>query len=783
MPNDQPHLRFVRVDVSTSLRRRSPPRRGRPADPEALGRRLGDEFAAAAEASAKQPGFDPRLLLKLQVEGLAPEELEQIDGVRLVAQEGKKLLVVFVNETARNTFQQRLQQIARSGTTTRKEIFFAISAVEAVTPDDRTGPGLRSEGAPSAEPFFLDVELWPLERRGERDAMATYFRQTCAAQQVAIVDSLVRDSIVLFRVRAAQSGLEWLLRQRDVRQVDLPPRTAFNRELLRLDASTFQPLPSPPLDAPCVAIVDSGLVSGHPLLASAVGDRTSCLREGGPDDENGHGTFVAGIALHGEVEAKTASGNLQPRFWLLSARIFDESGSVPEEVLPENLIVRAVEDFVQRHRCRIFNISVENQLDRFRSGSHVGPMAAVLDDLAREYGVLFVIPTGNFHGGSVPQDWLAEYPGYLLHDDARLIDPGPSLNSVTVGSLARYDDAPYLRTTTAEQPIARTDQPSPFTRSGPGACGAIKPELVAHGGNLTFDVILRRRRDSAALGEVSTRHDYIGGNLLGQRWGTSFAAPRITHLAGLLLADDRSRSANLLRALLIAHARWPATAAARMSAGGTDAAERSRRLDAMGYGAPEEFGLLRSGEPLLSIVAEDQLGENTYHFYEVPLPDSFLEPGRRPRRITVALAHTPVVRRTRIDYRCSSLSFRVVRQDSIDNVARIFSRARTVEDQDDVEGELATQFVPGKQLRSRGSVQCGTWEIRQTRAADWVGRSLFIVVERKVPAWAAGMVATEPYSLVVVLDDRERADVQLYTEVQATLQARERVRARVRGRA
>ena len=183
-----------------------------------------------------------------------------------------------------------------------------------------------------------------------------------------------------------------------------------------------------------------------------------------------------------------------------------------------------------------------------------------LDVLSRELGVLFVVPTGNFEGEEgVPADWRAQYPAYLLRDEAALLDPAPALNALTVGGLARWDatfNNQRYQNDVAEQPIARHNQPSPFTRRGPSVGGAIKPELMAYGGDWAVnEQTANKWTIKRGLGELSTCMNFAGGRLLAENVGTSFAAPAITHLAARILVDHPDASADLLRALLVAHAR------------------------------------------------------------------------------------------------------------------------------------------------------------------------------------------------------------------------------------
>lgn len=783
MPESKlPHLPLAREQPVNGRRMRPPPHAAPPADPAGHGRRLGAALARAIEGAERAgPGFDPRLLLRLNASGLMPEALEAIPGVRVVAQQSRNLIVAFFDAEARREFSARLAALARGGRVTRQDILWATNDIEAIAPTDRMSPALAEAIGEMASPALFDVELWPLDRFPERERMVAHFVREAEAHGVVVLDRMICQVFVLFRVRASREGLDWVLGMRDVRRVDVPPRMAYDRELSRRPASDMPAVRQPPANAPTIGVLDSGLASGHPLLAPAVGDRTSEVPGRSPDDESGHGTFVSGIALHGDVAQVVSQAAVEAHFWLLSARILNENCEFPETLLPETVIDRAVRDLHGRYGCRVFNVSVENLADRYHAGEHVGLMASLLDELSRELGVLFVVPTGNFTDPFAYRgQWLTEYPGYLLEQEAALVDPAPALNALTVGGLARYDAAPDAPGLAGMVPIARSGEPAPQSRAGPGACGAIKPELLWYAGNAFFNSTTQRASMAVQLGEVSTSATFATGALLRQDMGISFAAPYVAHIAGRLLAAGPDRSANLLRALIVAHAAWPTAADQRLASAGTPAEERRRRERVLGYGAPDLARTLDSSDRRVTLVADDAIGENVYHFYEIPIPEAFLAPpARRTRSLTVALAHTPMVRRTRIAYKCSDFEFRVVHASSLDAVSAIFQRPAARDEQLDVKGECKS-FAPGKVARRAGSVQSATWTIRQLTQRRWAGQKLFVVIERKVAGWAAGLVDTEAYSLVVVIEDLGDSPVQLYAQVQAQLQARGRARTRVR---
>jgi hypothetical protein len=770
------HLRFTHLDpVNAKRKKPRPPKREFPADPPAHARKLLEGLARTAEAQRVAPGFDPRLMLKLEVEGITPELLESIPGLQLVSQEAKTVSVVFVSSAAKAEFERRLRMLTRGQTPTRVDVLFAIKGVEGWQREDRLGWALRVEGFPETAAFLLDVELWPLERGDERNTMLSSFTRWAQARQMEVVDTLLSETVVLARVRTTTAGAEELLAYRDVRMVELPPRLHLDLDLVGVPLQQLPPVEAPPVNAPRVAVLDSGIASGHPLLGPAVGDAVSFLAGRGPEDENGHGTRVAGLALYGDVAQRAQARSFVPELWLLSGRVTNELNEA--EQLIEKQIIAAVESFVTVYGCRIFNLSLGDQRRPYTSG-HIGPWASVLDELARHHGILFVVSAGNFLGSAAAQtDWLAGYPDYLLSDEARIIDPAPALNALTVGSLARHERsrmAVRVPADPAYRPIARAGEPSPFTRSGPSIGGAVKPELAEYGGNWYVEgrVSNAKPQGYSELGELSTAHDFMpgtGGNLFGVGAGTSYAAPRVTWLAGMLAKKYPQASANLLRALLVAHASVPAAASERL---GSD----DRVLKVVGYGQPDAEAALSSTERRVTLVAESHLPNNSYHFYEIVLPDDFVRaPHHRPRRITVALAHMPIVRRTRLDYRGSTFAFRVVRDVDPENVFRIFQRANPKEKQLEMPNEAA--FKPGSHARGGGTVQTATWEIRRT-SADWARKKLFVVVSRSVPEWAALKLPEEPYALTVVLEDRSAEPVRLYTQLRDRLRDRERARVR-----
>lgn len=758
------HLVIQRLERVNPRRRRNAPPVERPADPRAHADRLVHEVERAVEMPVSA-AFDDRRLLKLRVEGIDPEDLEVIDGLQVVSQEGKKLIVLFATEEGLGEFRRRLAAIGAGERVTRQEILFAVKGVEGWSQDDRIGFALQREGRPAKERFIVDVELWALDRAPDRQQMMRAFEGWCAGQGAHIIDSVKQEAVILYRLRLTGPTLDALLLHRDVRLVDLPPRYQLDLRLVHVPLRVLPHVPPPPDGAPGVVILDSGLVSNHPLLGPAVGDAQSFIHGASSQDENGHGTAVAGLALYGDLWDCTERQEFIPRLRLFSGRVLTSDGEYDHRFI-ENQVIEAVKYFMENYGCRIFNLSIGDKRKPY-NGGHVRGLAAVLDTLARQYGILFVVSAGNFEGfGDFPADWRRQYPDYLFCDEARIIDPATAVNVLTVGSLARADvgrSGQRFPLDPAYQPVSRPGQPSPFTRTGPGPRGAIKPEVVAYGGNYHIDA-RGGTVSEAGLGELTTRRDHHK-NLFTVVSGTSYAAPQIAHLAGLLLREYPDAGPNLLRSLIVAHAQPPEPTMDLFSG------SEDRLYKAVGYGMPDELATLYSLESKVTLLAEEAIRENEHHFYEIPLPQDFLSPpARRHRRITVALAHTPYVRRTRFDYCASRFSFRVIRRPSLEEVERVFRHTPRREREPNI--PETGDFNPGATLRDKGTVQKASWDIQVLQRAHWEGNHLFVVVTRTVPAWAGGIVEEEPYALVIVIEDRSSQQVRYYTQIEQLLRIR-----------
>jgi Subtilase family len=774
MPNTYPHLLLQREEPTPEKRTRRGGGRPVPADTAAHGRMLQEYLSrAVAQTATDIGGFDDRRLFKFEVQkGFDPDELRKVSpDVEIVSQEDEQIVLAFVTAAALGSFEARLSSLASGGKPVHANVLYALNSFNGWLPQDRTGWALRRDGFPDADSFILDVELWPIEDNPqERQKLVDSFSQWLSQNEIQRIDIVRQPGIIIYRVRCNRPQADGLLHHRDVRTIDLPPRYLLDMQILRTDINSLTPLTSPPEDSPRVAILDSGIVANHPLLGPAVGGTHSFVNGHDANDTHGHGTQVAGIVLYGDVADAAISNTFIPTFWICSGRILDDQAEADVGFI-ENKIIEAVTYLHDEYQCRVFNLSF-GDLNKPYLGGHIRTLSQTLDILSRELDILFVVSTGNASPSQLDGiSWKNEYPEYLNHDEWAILDPASALNVLTVGSLARYDQNHRMlryATDPGEVPIARHGQPSPFTRRGPTVGSAIKPELVAYGGNWSLDT-RTNRISSQFLGEVTTNRTFTTDGLFNDACGTSFATPHVTYLAAQILRELPTASQNLLRALLVAHARLPEGSEELFP-------EKGKLRNVLGYGAVDQAALIRSITNDVTLTSEGSLIDRRHHFFEIPIPEDFVTSGKRIRELTVTLAYTAPVRSTRVSYKATRLEFRVVAAPDIEHVATMFNRATSSDDYEKI-AELGNASI-GPNLRSKGTVQSDTWIFKQFNTkSKLVNNRIFVVVTRNDFPWGTTLTqTTEQYSLVVSLRDRYNEEARLYAQIQARLQTRVRIR-------
>jgi hypothetical protein len=610
--------------------------------------------------------------------------------------------------------------------------------------------------------------------------------------QGTVLDHFIGDNLCLARVRVSGLLLSEMLDSDAIAEVDLPPVPELNvAQVGRLTARDFPPIPAPDPNGPRLCIVDSGLASNHPLLAQNVaGVWSEMSSTASAADDNGHGTMVGGLAVFGSVRACYSTGVFASPIRLFSVRVLDANNRFDDEKLVINQIESAIMQFYRPpHNCRIFNLSVGTAHSAFANGADRQTIwAESMDILARDLKVVLVISAGNlldiFGIGTRDAEALVrEYPRHLLSESARLNDPSTAAIAVTVGSLAEHEVVALRYGTTANdivRAIARKDNPSPFTRCGHGVNGAIKPEFVEYGGNAVFvgTGSFRRIGKEAGTSVMSFSNKPLE-QLFRFDVGTSLAAPLVARTAALVWNElhsflNHDPQPNLVRAILASAASVPQEVTDLFS-GNKDAAFR-----VAGYGRVSPENALTSSDHRVTMIAEGTIGIDTFAVYAVPITDEFVG-AQGKKRIRVALAFDPPVRRRRMDYLGVVMNFQMIRGKTLQEVIGAFE---AVGPDEDAEGAIPAPYnIPfepkGRPLqeayrRNTSTLQVGCFEFQ--RGAARYGDIYYLLV-RSQRKWAPVEVERQDYAVAVTL---EALDDELYNSVSLRLLQRTRVRSRAR---
>jgi hypothetical protein len=386
-----------------------------------------------------------------------------------------------------------------------------------------------------------------------------------------------------------------------------------------------------------VTLLDTGVNHGHPLLAPMIddGDRHSVEPGWGPDDTDGHGTELAGLALFGDLTpALSDNGLLSVPHRLESVKILEGPGDNDGQsygAITAEAVARV--EITAQDRRRVFAMAVSSTdgRDQGRPSS----WSAEVDRLACDYENqgetprLFVICAGNTRD---PNAW-GEYPASLSTNLVH--DPGQAWNALTVGA---YSELTTISETFGGEyaPIAPAGGLSPYTTtSSTWQTGwPFKPDIVMEGGNAALDETgFTSQMDSLSLLTTNYRpHD----RLFTLSWATSAATALAAGMAAKIQAAYPSLWPESIRALLVHSARWTQPMLdAYIPNGLRNQTNMRQLLRHCGYGVPTLERALYSASNSLTLIIQDQLQPyqkvdsairtRDMHLHDLPWPTEQLQ--------------------------------------------------------------------------------------------------------------------------------------------------------------
>lgn len=316
-----------------------------------------------------------------------------------------------------------------------------------------------------------------------------------------------------------------------------------------------------------------------------------------------HGTFVAGIALYGdECEGKGWVGHKGIK--LFDAAVFPDTS---KEGLDEDELIANIKEAVKLYneQVKIWNLSIS--ITRPVSDNKFSDFAIALDALQDEYNVLICKSAGNC------RNFESNRPKGRVHEGA------DSIRSLVVGSFAHkkgtYD-------------YAEINDPSPFSRVGPGPEFIIKPEVSHYGGNAGVDPL----GNTVTTGVKSFAKD----GTLAQGVGTSFSTPRITALAaGIQQELSEDFDPLLLKALITHSASYPREMT-------VPSIERAKQV---GFGLPKSVSEIIYNSPYeATLILRDNLAKgDKIDIMDFPMPQCLIKDGYYTGQIIATLVYEPIL--------------------------------------------------------------------------------------------------------------------------------------------
>lgn len=549
-------------------------------------------------------------------------------------------------------------------------------------------------------------------------------------------------------------------------------------------------LPEEGEDIPHVCILDTGVNRGHPLLSPALGNSDlHTIKPGwGTNDNQGHGTEMAGLALLGDLTPLLSSNEpVSIHHRLESVKLLDRNHSNSGD--PEYhgyLTIQAVShpEITVPDRQRVFSVAItaRDARDRGRPSA----WSATIDRLAvdyenqRETPRLFVISAGNVDDPNAWTQYQASNSTDSIHD------PGQAWNALTVGASTELVHITEPNTEDY-QPISSAGGLSPFSTTSQTwqSHWPLKPDVVFEGGNAAQDTISAVSMPSLSL--LTTNSD-IANRLFTTSNATSAATALAAGMAARLMAKYPDLRVESIRGLMVHSAQWTSEMRHQFLSDPSNPSKRdvASLVRHCGFGQPDLVRALWSVENSLTLICEDSLHPFKREGSKSPtLRDMNLHRLPWPLQELVALGETEVEMRvtvsyfiepnpssrgvkSRYRYESHGLRFDVKRPHESDDEfrQRINLAARDAEEGSRTSSGDDPNWMLGTRNRHRGSVHSDTW---RGTAADLASRGMLAVFP--VSGWWKTRPKLErydqsaDYSLLVSIHVPE-VDVELYTAIE-----------------
>ena len=613
------------------------------------------------------------------------------------------------------------------------------------------------------DPVRMEVELWSYKGKNRQQHANANFEEALQCS----------DGVVIHKTSIPEIAYEAML-------IDLPASQARNiaqhsevslatcDEIMWIRPQTIVSCPTEiePLDEdnittpvilkndqPIVALLDGLPIQNHSRLDSHIRlDDPDGLEYMSTVAKRRHGTAMASLILNGDINLNEpplqrpihmhpilyAPGNQQnetPRKdrllidTIYKAVIRMKKGDRGEEpTAPDAFIVN-------------LSIGINNRL----FANIISPLARLLDYLAEEYGILFIVSAGNINDNleilnlysnkELENQTSEELAITILsalkrqRSQRTLLSPAEAVNIVTIGSWHEDDRASPTPSHVTYTPYSEGG-PNISSALGLGYLKTIKPDIYMPGGREHFQVISSSKKGleikhipaGRFYGLKAAVPDEETGQLnkLGFTSGSSAATALATRGAHLIFDSiqdnelfndiDPTYYGVIIKSLLVHTAKWDNSLAQlfdqyiNVEQNIHHFQHKDNTTPFFGYGVPKIMEAISCSFNRATLIGVGSITDiKRAHGYRVPLPDS-LDRVKEPRSVTLTLAWFSPINTRRRDYRRAKLEiypddFKIkvgIKRDRYQPSHTAIKRGSLIHDR--YEGKRAVDFVDNGHL-------------------------------------------------------------------------------------
>jgi hypothetical protein len=479
-------------------------------------------------------------------------------------------------------------------------------------------------------------------------------------------------------------------------------------------------------DKVSLCLLDTGVSRDHPLIKPHLSENDMHTYAPGwiSSDRIGHGTTMAGLALHGDlVDLLADNRKVHIPYRLESVKILPDHGANDPKLygdITSTSISRAEIEAPGRQRIISMAITAPDNRDRGQPSSWSAKIDSICSGAEDDKRRLMIISAGNTN--------LAERHNYPYNNITESVhDPAQAWNALCVGAYTGkgiIDPKEYP----GWFPIAPNGDlsPSSTTSMAWDKQWPHKPEIVFEGGNNALDPSTGLADTGPDSLRLLTTHHRPNERLFTLSGDTSAAASQAARMAAIIQAEYPGLWPEALRALIVHSARWTSAMKNRWEPL-HKRQSRESLIRYCGFGVPNLTRALRSAGNELTLIIQDKLlvyekkesrcVTRDMHTHAIPWPVEILEDmGNTDVEMRVTLSYfvepNPARRgwSKRYGYPSYQLRFDVkTPTETLDQFKKRINRAAR---EGKTEGETtsdSSEWELGPNLRHKGSIHSDCW--------------------------------------------------------------------------